>query len=80
MKIGGWARVQKTGPGRLFAPAGICAVVYLFAPLYLLQFLALFIFFVIIGARLYSEYLIRRLRVMRRDREIRCFRFEWADV
>ena len=80
MKSGGWARVQKTGPGRLFAPAGICAVVYLFAPLYLLQFLALFIFFVILGARLYSEYLIRRLRVIRRDREIRCFRFEWADV
>ncbi|MDR0668851.1 MAG: DUF58 domain-containing protein [Treponema sp.] len=80
MRITGWARIQKTGPGRLFALAGICAVVYLFAPLYLLQFLALFALFVILGARLYSEYLIRRLRVIRRDREIRCFRFEWADV
>jgi uncharacterized protein (DUF58 family) len=80
MRIAGWTRVQKTGPGRLFVPAGICAVVYLFAPLYLLQFLALFALFVILGARLYSEYLLRGLRVIRRDREIRCFRFEWTDV
>jgi hypothetical protein len=60
--------------------AGACIVVYLFAPLYLLQFLALFLLFVILGARLYSEYLIRNLRVIRRDREIRCFRFEWTGV
>ncbi|MDR0731003.1 MAG: DUF58 domain-containing protein [Treponema sp.] len=80
MRIGDWARIQKTGLGRLVGLAGICAVVYLFAPLYLLQFLALFALFVILGARLYSEYLIRRLKVIRRDREIRCFRFEWADV
>jgi uncharacterized protein (DUF58 family) len=80
MRSANWAQVQKTGPGRLFTLTGICAAVYLFAPLYLLQFLALFALFVILGARLYSEYLIRRLRVIRRDREIRCFRFEWADV
>jgi uncharacterized protein (DUF58 family) len=35
---------------------------------------------VILGARFYSEYLLRNLRVSRRDKEIRCFRFEWADV
>ncbi|MDR2136616.1 MAG: DUF58 domain-containing protein [Treponema sp.] len=80
VKSADWALVQKTGPGRLLALAGICAAVYLFAPLYLLQFLALFALFVILGARLYSEYLLRRIRVVRRDREIRCFRFEWADV
>ncbi|MDR2375158.1 MAG: DUF58 domain-containing protein [Treponema sp.] len=80
MRIGDWARIQKTGPGRLFGLAGICAAVYLFAPLYLLQFLALFALFVILGARLYSECLIRKLRVIRRDREIRCFRFEWTDI
>jgi uncharacterized protein (DUF58 family) len=80
MRSGGWARIDKMGPGRLFVLSGLCAVVYLFAPLYLLRFLSLFILFVILGARLYSEYLIRRLRVIRRDREIRCFRFEWADV
>jgi hypothetical protein len=60
--------------------AGTCVAVYLFAPLYLLQFLSLFLLFVILGARLYSEYLIRSLRVIRRDREIRCFRFEWTGV
>jgi uncharacterized protein (DUF58 family) len=54
--------------------------VYLFAPFYILQFLSLFVFFVILGARLYSEYLLRNLRVLRRDPEIRCFRFEWTDV
>jgi uncharacterized protein (DUF58 family) len=80
MRSGGWARTDKKGPGRLFVLSGLCALVYLFAPLYLLRFLSLFVLFVVLGARLYSEYLIRRLRVIRRDREIRCFRFEWADV
>ncbi|MDR1072367.1 MAG: DUF58 domain-containing protein [Treponema sp.] len=80
MKGAGWDQVRKTGPGRLFGLAGFCAVAYLFAPLYLLQFLSLFALFVILGTRLYSECLFRRLRVTRRDREIRCFRFGWADV
>jgi uncharacterized protein (DUF58 family) len=80
MKDSGWALVRKAGPGRLFLPAGICLAVYLFAPLYLLRFLSLFVLLVILGARFYSEYLLRRLRVIRRDREIRCFRFEWAEV
>jgi uncharacterized protein (DUF58 family) len=77
---GGWAQLRRAGPGRLFFLAGVCIAVCLFAPLYLLRFLFLFVLLVILGARFYSEYLIRRLRVIRRDREIRCFRFEWADI
>jgi uncharacterized protein (DUF58 family) len=80
MKTAGWVQVRKAGPGRLLVLAGFCAGVYLFAPFYLLQFLSLFALFVILGARLYSEYLLHSLRVIRRDQEIRCFRFEWADV
>jgi uncharacterized protein (DUF58 family) len=72
--------VHKTGPGRLLFLTGALIAVYLFAPFYLLQFLSLFALFVIIGSRLYSEHLLRNLRVSRRDTEIRCFRFEWADV
>jgi uncharacterized protein (DUF58 family) len=77
---GGWAQLQKTGPGRLLFPLGLCLGLYLFAPLFLLQYLSLFALFVILGSRLYSEYLVRSLRISRRDPEIRCFRFEWADV
>jgi uncharacterized protein (DUF58 family) len=75
-----WAKVQKAGAGKLLLLTGICTVVYLFAPFYLLQFLSLFALFVILGAWFYSEYLLRNLVVSRRDTEIRCFRFEWADI
>jgi uncharacterized protein (DUF58 family) len=77
---GGWVQVQKTGAGRLLLPAGFCLGLYLFAPLFLLQYLSLFALFVILGSRLYSGYLFRSLRIFRRDPEIRCFRFEWTDV
>ena len=79
-QTGGWVRVQKTGPGRFLFLAGLCLGVYLFAPFFLLQFLSLFSLFVILGSRLYSGYLLRSLRIFRRDPEIRCFRFEWAAV
>jgi uncharacterized protein (DUF58 family) len=59
---------------------GLCLGVYLFAPLFLLQFLSLFALFIILASRLYSACLLRSLRIFRRDPEIRCFRFEWAAV
>ncbi|MDR2747963.1 MAG: DUF58 domain-containing protein [Treponema sp.] len=79
-KQAGSARIQKTGPGRFLLLAGLCLGVYLFAPFFPLQFLSLFAFFIILGSRLYSEYLLRSLKIHRRDPEIRCFRFEWAAV
>jgi len=75
-----WAKVERAPRARLLLIAGAIILVYLFAPFQLLQCRALFALFVILGARLYSEYLLRSLRVSRRDKEIRCFRFEWADV
>jgi uncharacterized protein (DUF58 family) len=72
--------VRKAGTGRFLILGGISLGVYLFAPLFMLRFLSIFVLFTILGSRLYSEYLLRSLRIFRRDREIRCFRFEWADV
>jgi uncharacterized protein (DUF58 family) len=77
---GDWARLRRTGAGPFLALGGLCFGVWLFAPLFLLRFLSLFALFTLLGARLYSEYLLRSLKIFRRDREIRCFRFEWADV
>jgi len=59
---------------------GILIPVYLFTPLALIQFLCLFFLLLLIGSRLYSEYLIRNIRVSRRDSELRVFRYEWAKV
>jgi len=61
---------------------GICILVafYLFTPLAMIQFLCLFFLFILIGSRLYSEYLIRNIRISRQDSELRVFRFEWVRV
>jgi uncharacterized protein (DUF58 family) len=72
--------VRKAGPGRFLSLAALCLGVYLFAPLFLLQFLSLFALFIVLASRLYSACLLRSLRIFRRDPEIRCFRFEWAAV
>ncbi|MDR2717652.1 MAG: DUF58 domain-containing protein [Treponema sp.] len=59
---------------------GILIPVYLFTPLALIQCMCLFLLFLLIGSRLYSEYLIRNIRVSRRDAELRVFRYEWVRV
>jgi len=61
---------------------GIAVLVffYLFTPLALVQFLCLFFLFLLIGSRLYSEHLIRNIRVIRNDLELRVFRHEWVRV
>jgi uncharacterized protein (DUF58 family) len=59
---------------------GILIPVYLFTPLALIQFMCLFLLFLLIGSRLYTEYLIRNIRVIRRDAELRAFRYEWVRV
>jgi uncharacterized protein (DUF58 family) len=53
---------------------------YLFTPLALVQFICVFFLFILIGSRLYTEYLIRNIRVIRRDSELRVFRHEWAQT
>jgi len=59
-------------------PVFLC--VFIFTPWRPVQFVCLFFILLIMGSRLYSEYLCRSLRVTRRDTEIRGFRYEWIDV
>jgi uncharacterized protein (DUF58 family) len=61
---------------------GICILVpiYLFTPLALIQGISLFLLLILLGSRLYSEYLIRNIRLSRRDAELRAFRYEWVRV
>jgi len=59
---------------------GILIPIYFFTPLALIQFMCLFLLFLLLGSRLYSEYLIRNIRVSRRDSELRVFRYEWVRV
>jgi len=59
---------------------GILIPVYLFTPLALIQFICVFLLFLLIGSRLYTEYLIRNIRVSRRDSQLRAFRYEWVRV
>jgi len=54
--------------------------VYLFTPIAMIQFLCLFLLLILIGSRLYTEYLIRNIRVIRQDSELRVFRYEWVQV
>ena len=64
----------------LAAGVPILLLFYLFTPLWPVQFFSLFLMLIIIGSKAYSEYLIRRLRIIRRDRELRVWRYEWTGV
>ncbi|GHT68507.1 hypothetical protein FACS1894110_16190 [Spirochaetia bacterium] len=55
-------------------------MVYLFAPFFILQFISLFLLFIIVGSKMYSEYLLRNLYLSRREGDLRNFRYEWAVV
>jgi uncharacterized protein (DUF58 family) len=54
--------------------------IFLFSSLYIVQFISLFLLFIVLGSKIYSEYLIRNIMISRRDRELRGFRHEWVDV
>jgi uncharacterized protein (DUF58 family) len=54
--------------------------IFLFTPIALVQFLCLFFLFILISSRFYSEYLIRNIRVIRGDSELRVFKYEWVHV
>jgi uncharacterized protein (DUF58 family) len=55
-------------------------IVYLFTPLYIIQFVLIFLFLLVLGSRMYSEYLLRSIVVRRRDTELRAFRYQWVSV
>ena len=72
--------VEKGGKVFLFALVPIFLFIYVFTPLRPVQFISLFFIFLVMGSKAYSEYLARRLRLVRRDPELRAFRYEWTGV
>jgi uncharacterized protein (DUF58 family) len=61
---------------------GICILlpIFLFTPIAMIQFLCVLFLLILICSRLYTEYLIRNIRVIRQDSELRVFRYEWVQV
>ena len=53
---------------------------YFFTPQRPVQFICLFFILLLLGSKAYSEYLCAHLRLVRRDRELRAFRYEWTGV
>ncbi|GHV37561.1 hypothetical protein AGMMS49546_05710 [Spirochaetia bacterium] len=64
----------------MMAGAGGLILVYLFAPFFILRFVSLFLLFIIIGSGMYSASLLRNLHLIRREGDLRNFRYEWAAV
>jgi len=75
-----WNMVQIKRETMLKWAICILLAVYLFTPLALIQFLCVFFLLILTGSRLYVEYLIRNIRVIRQDSELRVFRHEWVQV
>jgi hypothetical protein len=80
VRVQTWASVRIQGESLFFAGIPVFTAVFWCGCWRPVQFLCLFFIFLIIASRIYSEYLIRRLRIIRRDSEIRGFRHEWIDV
>jgi hypothetical protein len=55
-------------------------IIFLFIPAFIVQFLSLFFLLILLGSKVYSEYLIRNLKITRFDRELRGFRNEWVHI
>jgi uncharacterized protein (DUF58 family) len=75
-----WAVVKVRGKAVLLAGILPLGAIFFFSSLYIVQFISLFLLFIILGSKIYSEYLIRNIKISRRDRELRGFRHEWIDV
>ena len=75
-----WNTANIRGKNILIAGITILVPLYIFAPFAMVQFICLFLLFIFIGSRLYSEYLVRNIRIIRCDGELRVFRHEWVRV
>jgi hypothetical protein len=53
---------------------------YIFIPFVIVQFFCILLLFILIGSRIYTEYLVRNIRICRQDLEFRVFRYEWVQV
>jgi uncharacterized protein (DUF58 family) len=75
-----WAAI-KIRRERLFRVGfPVFLVLYIATPWRTVQFLSFFFMIIILFSRLYSEYLIRHLRLTRLDTELRGFRHEWIQT
>jgi hypothetical protein len=79
-KYSPWALVQTGGNRLLFAAVPVLLLLYIFTPIRIIQFIAVFLLVLLLGSRVYSEYLVRSLIIIRRDADLRCFRNEWFEV
>ncbi|AEF80252.1 DUF58 domain-containing protein [Leadbettera azotonutricia] len=77
---GRWASIKTGGSGFLIAGIPLLLLLYIFTPQRLIQFAALFLLVIVLGSRIYSEYLIRSICLFRRDGELRGFRHEWIEA
>ncbi|MDR2194870.1 MAG: DUF58 domain-containing protein [Treponema sp.] len=68
------------GRGVLIAGVAVLAPAFLCAPLFVAQFLCLFLLLIIITSRMYTEYLVRHITLIRRDGELREFKRQWVSV
>lgn len=75
-----WEKTDISGKTILITGIAFLLPFYLFIPSVICQFLCVFLLLTLIGSRLYSEYLIRSIRVSRRDSELRVFRHEWVKM
>ena len=72
--------VKKGGKILLSICVPILFIFYFFTPQRPVQFICLFLILLLLGSKAYSEYLCAHLRLVRRDRELRAFRYEWTGV
>jgi uncharacterized protein (DUF58 family) len=75
-----WGTIKIRGENFFKWGIFILVPIYLFTSSALLQFICLVLLFILTGSRLYSEYLIRNIRISRLDPELRVFRYEWVTV
>jgi len=71
------AAVRKEGEHLLTFVLPILFLFFIFTPLRSIQFIILFLILLVLGSKAYSEYLIRHIRIVRRDADLRVFRYEW---
>jgi len=72
--------VEKRGTLLLSAGIPFLLLIYIFTPQKPIQFITLFFILLVLGSKAYSEYLVRHLIIIHRDRELRAFRYEWTEV
>jgi hypothetical protein len=74
------SRTERGSMLLLKAGVPVLFLVYLFTPQRPVQFITLFLIILILGSKAYSEYLVRHINLVRRDLELRAFRYEWLGV